>query len=113
MAAGAREIAKLSNIIISDLVRLLVIGFLLFIVSRVILTPQLSRFAIALGKRSFCLYAFHYPVLLFFNYFLDPTTVSQIFVYCALSVVCTAFVTEICFRLIDSPSIAIVKRGNS
>mgnify|MGYP000054668028 CR=1 FL=1 len=106
---GARAIVEPSEAIEGNLVKMLGIGCLLFVVSRISLNLHLSRISIALGKRSFCFYAFHYPVLLFFNYFLDPITSSEFFVYCALSVLCTAFATEIGFRLIDRPSIAIAK----
>jgi peptidoglycan/LPS O-acetylase OafA/YrhL len=72
--------------------------------------PKRVNIAIALGKRSFCLYAFHYPVLLVFNYFLDPSTVGQFVLYCVLSIASTAIVSELSFRLLDLPSISASQR---
>lgn len=107
---GANEISKYSNSLGANLFRLFGIGFFLLVVSQVRLNSRFNKIAVVLGKRSFCLYAFHYPILLFFDYFLDPATGIQFFIYSALSIGFTALLTEVSFRLIDQPAIARAKR---
>ena len=102
---GARQIVNLPSTFSNEIFRIIGITALLFLISKIQMSPKKTKVAIALGRRSFCLYAFHYPVLLVFNYFLAPETLIQFAVYCLLSSVSAAVVSELAFRLIDRRSI--------
>ena len=109
---GARQIKILPNTFIGDICIILGMFLFLFLLSHFHINPNLSKMAIALGKRSFCLYAFHYPILLVFDYFLDPFTNVQFALYCVLSITSTCIATELGYRLIDIPSTAAAQRRN-
>jgi len=107
---GASQISALPNNFAGEIYSMVGCALLLILFSRFHVKPKRVKIAIALGKRSFCLYAFHYPVLLVFNYFLDPSTVGQFALYCVLSIASTAIVSELSFRLLDLPSISASQR---
>lgn len=107
---GANQISALPNTFAGEIYSMLGCAFLLILLPRTYVKPKHAKIAIALGKRSFCLYAFHYPVLLVLNYFLDPSTVGQLAFYCVLSIASTAIVSELSFRLLDLPSISASQR---
>ncbi len=109
---GARQIKILPNTLIGDICLILGMFLFLFLLSRFQINTNLSKLVIALGKRSFCLYAFHYPILLVLNYFLAPTTGTQFALYCALAIASTCIATELSFRLIDIPSTSAAQRRN-
>ena len=110
---GAGQIKIWPNTLIGDVCLILGMFLFLFLLSRFQINPNLSKLAIALGKRSFCLYAFHYPVLLVFNYFLSPSTGTQFALYSGLSIASTCIATELGYRLIDIPSTAAAQRRNT
>jgi peptidoglycan/LPS O-acetylase OafA/YrhL len=101
---GATWILGLPYSVYGETQKLFMIGLLIIIVSSVKLEGALAKNAIALGKRSFCIYAFHYPLLLIFNFLIRPETGVQFSLYLALSLISTFAVSEIAFRVIDLPS---------
>lgn len=107
---GARQIKILPNTLTGDICITFGMFLFLFLLSRVQINQKITKVAIALGRRSFCLYAFHYPILLVFNYFLAPSTGSQFALYCALSIASTCIASELGYRLIDIPSTAAAQR---
>ncbi len=112
LLVGARQIKILPDTFIGEIWIAVGMFLFLFLLSRFQINPNLSKLAIALGKRSFCFYAFHYPILLVFNYFLAPSTGTRFTLYCALSIAATCIATELSYRLIDIPSTAAARRRN-
>jgi peptidoglycan/LPS O-acetylase OafA/YrhL len=107
---GATWLVDLPGDIASDMYKLFLVSFLIFLLSRIEISKKLAKYAIACGKRSFSLYAFHYPILLAMNYFIQPATLLSFAIYAILSLIGTFACTEFAYRFIDHPSIAASKR---
>ena len=101
---GAKQILDLSASITGELAKLFIVAFALFLVSNIELRGRITEIAIGLGKRSFCIYAFHYPILLIFNYFIQPSTNTQMYLYLLMCTICTMVISELTFKFIDVPA---------
>ncbi len=102
---GATWILGLPHSVYGEAQKLFIIALLIVIISGIKIGGIFAKIATALGQRSFCIYAFHYPLLLIFNFLIRPETGVQFGLYLALSLVSTFVVSEIAFRFIDLPSI--------
>lgn len=103
VSAGANLLLLLPRNMMGEAVKFCVISLTLFLVSKLKLPARLELACIELGKRSFCLYAFHYPVLLVFNYLVHPENVREMFIYVALSSLSAISLSEVAYRVIDRP----------
>ena len=101
---GASWLLALPYSVEGEVSKLIAIGALIFFLSKIRITGSLAKFSAEAGKRSFCLYAFHYPVLLIFNYFIEPNNKISMLFYVLLSTVVTLCLTEFTYRFIDIPS---------
>lgn len=108
---GARQILELPFTVAGEVAKVFIIGLTLFAVSRVEINGKLAEISVRLGRRSFCIYAFHFPVLLISNYFIQPGNIGGFIAYATLSILGTAFISEFAFRFIDSPSLARSRRN--
>lgn len=107
---GATWLVGLPNSLTSDLYKLFLVSALIFLLSRIKTSRKFAKVAVGFGKRSFCLYAFHYPILLAVNYFIQPSTNLSFALYVLLSLIGTIFCMEIAYLKIDRPSIAKSRR---
>ena len=101
---GATWVLQLPTSILSELIKISIVSLLIFLASCCEPRDSSRRLITALGKRSFCIYAFHYPILLAFNYLLAPTTGFQFLIYLICCLTGTAVVSECAYRLVDKPS---------
>lgn len=104
---GATWILDLPSSILGELVKTFIVASLIFLTSCCELRDSTGRLASAMGKRSFCVYAFHYPILLAFNYLLTPTTSLQFMLYIFFCIASTIMISECAYRLVDKPSIKL------
>ena len=104
LSFGAHQILSLPMTMFGEITKLLIITIILFLVSKTEIHGSWRKACLAAGERSFCLYAFHYPVLLGFHYFLQPSDCRSLSLYFICSTLVTVLVTEITFRLVDKPA---------
>lgn len=104
LSFGAYQILKLPMTLFGEIVKILFIAITLFLVSRTEIRESWRNACFAAGERSFCLYAFHYPVLLGFHYFIQPSGYKSLSIYFLCSILVSGLVTEITFRLVDKPA---------
>ena len=107
---GAKQILALPYSVRGELSKILIIATLLFFVSKIELSGKIEGISTFLGKRAFCIYAFHYPVLLVTNYLVHPVSSNQFLVYIFCSIPISVGIAEIAFRFVDEPSIARSRR---
>ena len=104
IAIGATWLVNVPDSIRSEFITIGFVSCLIILASQISITGVAGKVSVAAGKRSFCLYAFHYPVLLVVNYFIRPNNSSSMVMYVFLSISITIVLTEFTFRLIDAPS---------
>lgn len=107
---GARQLIALDYDLVGETTKLLVISLLLFSISKARIPSSFVEVCIALGKRSFCIYAFHYPVLLVLNYLIHPKSHFEFSTYILASIGLTFCISEVAYRLIDRPSMQMAMR---
>lgn len=107
---GARQLLALEYDLAGEITKLLIIAVLLFSISKAQIPANLVSACVALGKRSFCIYAFHYPVLLVLNYLIHPRSHLEFSIYILASIGLTICISEAAYRLVDRPSIRLALR---
>ena len=109
---GASRLLAIPNNFWGELMKIVLISLAVFSLSQVEVHGRAEQIFIALGKRSFCLYAFHYPVLLVVNYFVQPKSALEFSVYAIISILVSIATAEFTFRCIDLPSTRISRGKN-
>lgn len=107
---GAKQLLALEYDLAGEITKLLIISVLLFTISKAQIPASLVSACVALGKRSFCVYAFHYPVLLVLNYLIHPKSHLEFLIYVLASIGLTICISEAAYRLVDRPSIRLALR---
>jgi peptidoglycan/LPS O-acetylase OafA/YrhL len=101
---GARVLISQSNVLSGELVRLGTVTVLLFTFSRTTLPIKVQAISEWLGRRSFTLYAFHFPILLIFDFIIKPNNWLTFLCYLISSAFCSVAAAELAFRFIDAPA---------
>lgn len=107
LVIGATWVLDLPSSLLGEVVKTFIVASLISLTSCCEMRDSTGRFASAMGKRSFCIYAFHYPILLAFNYLLTPTTSLQFMLYLFVCIAGTIVISECAYRLIDKPSMKL------
>jgi peptidoglycan/LPS O-acetylase OafA/YrhL len=101
---GASWLLLLPNSMQGEVPKIILVGVLIFLFSKIHIVGTLAKYSIEAGKRSFCLYAFHYPILLIFNFLIEPDDKTSMTLYVFLATSTTLCITELTYRYIDRPS---------
>lgn len=104
IAKGATWLVNVPRSLGSEILILCFVSSVILILSKISIHGSGEKFSIELGKRSFCFYAFSYPVLLVFNFLIKPHNNLTLISYILFSIVVTVILTEVTFRYIDRPS---------
>jgi peptidoglycan/LPS O-acetylase OafA/YrhL len=107
---GASLLLLLSYSIEGEVPKIILVGLLIFLFSKIQISGSLGRYSIEAGKRSFCLYAFHYPILLIFNFLIEPDNKTTMTLYVFLAISTTLGITELTYRYIDRTSTGWAKK---
>ena len=102
---GAAAILQIPSNIFGEVYRLFIVCILLLLYSQLDISQRFHSITEALGRRSFAIYAFHYPVLLIANYYIRPATSITFALYVILSISMTFLISEFAYRYIDEISI--------
>jgi peptidoglycan/LPS O-acetylase OafA/YrhL len=108
--SGAKQLLALEYDLTGETIKLVIISLLIFSISKAQIPPSFAGACVALGKRSFCIYAFHYPVLLVLNYLIHPKSHLEFSTYILASIGLTVCISEVTYRLIDRPSMRLALR---
>jgi peptidoglycan/LPS O-acetylase OafA/YrhL len=112
--ATANIIAQTENTVPSMAIRMIGIYILLMILTLNQFGIKTQRIFIYLGKRSYCFYAIHAPIIFFFLKFMRPYNWVQFSTYLFCVLFCTAVATELLFRWVEQPAIRlsqIIRKG--
>lgn len=104
VAKGASWLVNAPDSLGNEILILCLVSSVILILSKISIQGLGETVSIDLGKRSFCFYAFHYPVLLIVDYIIKPYDNLSLMLYIFLSIVATLILTELTFRCIDKPS---------
>ena len=107
---GAKQLLALPYNLRGELTKILIVATLLFFVSKIEFSRKIEQISTFLGKRAFCFYAFHYPVLLVTNYLVHPISGKQFLLYVFCSIPISVVIAELAFRFVDEPSIERSRR---
>jgi peptidoglycan/LPS O-acetylase OafA/YrhL len=106
---GAYQILELPNSSSGEIAKLLLVSSIIFLVSKVEIRGKWAELSIKLGERSFCIYAFHYPVLLAFHHFFGPHNLQGLILYFTSSIFFSFLLAELAYRVLDKPSHRIAR----
>ena len=101
---GAYQILQLPNSLTGEISKLTLVSIIIFLASKIEVREKWLKPLNALGERSFCLYAFHYPVLLAFQHVINPSNTPNLVVYLICSAIGSFLLAEFAFRYIDRSS---------
>ena len=108
--SGATAIRTLNYSISGITIKLLILGILIQCLVRMKMNSKISLFCVEVGKRSYVLYAIHGPLVGFFLASLKPSSLVGFFIYFLLLVCSVALMTELVYRKIEIPAIAVARR---
>lgn len=107
---GAGAIRKLSYSTLGISIKLMILGILIYFLTRMKLNPKLSLYCVEIGKRSYVLYAIHAPLAGLFLVAIKPTSLMGFLGY-LVSLICVVGIgTEMIYQTVEKRAITWSRR---
>jgi peptidoglycan/LPS O-acetylase OafA/YrhL len=110
LVIGAGIIRKIGDSVQGASFKLMILGFLIFCLRRIVVGSRIAKLFTALGKRTYVLYVVHGPIVGFLLAAIKPTSLSLFLLYFVFLVAGTAVASEVVYRHVEVPALTWARK---